>query len=129
MAVETVVTECHIGLTQSAILCIDVITRSISFSNSEWIENVLTALGSLLELAQTIYNELQAVSVSSLTQALSERYQGLMKLLGSVYLCCGTLARSAGPRTLTYLTVSSFGLSPTRPPNCSFGTLYPQNLP
>lgn len=121
----------QIRLCQSALLCIDAVARNIPCdrSSSVWMNGLSSTLNELVQLASTISqittitNEVNLLSptkkkkktvlgkesdgLNSSAIKLSASYTGLVKLLGSVFLACGTLAGSVGPKALPNLSVSA----------------------
>ena len=77
------------GLLQSSVLCLDVLTRSLGKSHG-WKEILTDTLRELVSLAWELSSK---PSVSS------------EELLASVLLCCGTLAATVGPAAVQILPV------------------------
>lgn len=123
----------QISLCQSALLCMDALTRYLTNeqSSKEWFESNMAALHEICDLAVNISKQLASVtstpaniaqptpkklktkqsestSITPFDKMNSASYTGLIKLLGSVFLSCGTLCGSLGPKSLSELQVISY---------------------
>ena len=88
------------GLMQSAVMCVDVLAKALG-QEAMWSDTLVETLEELNESARS-------VSVTLLTTSKeSEANMDLLKLLGSIYLCCGTICACTGPRAVALLSVRS----------------------
>ena len=86
----------QLGVAQSALLGIDILARQFA-SAKDWIEPMTQNLDALMSMVQNVND---AVQEFPLEAAITQ--EGF-KLLGSFYLCCGTLCGVAKLRSLPYL--------------------------
>ena len=86
----------RLGIAQSALLGIDILARQFA-SAKEWASPMTDALGQLSTIVQGVADTIQDFPVDAAVT------QEVFKLLGSFYLCCGTLCSAAKVRSLPFL--------------------------
>jgi hypothetical protein len=115
------------GLCQSALLCLDVVTRRLTSpkSSSSWLDEIALALEVTTALGSLIHESIPKIQINASTctapakkiksnkadkSATSQDrsssavlFAGLAKLQGSLILACGSLAAALGPRSLSRL--------------------------
>jgi hypothetical protein len=102
------------GLMQSAVMCVDVLAKALG-EEALWADTLIEALQELNEGARSVSASLSNASKES------EANMDLLKLLGSIYLCCGTICACTGPRSVAFLSVR---LSPLLISYCRFLTMH-----
>ena len=102
----------YIGLAQSALICIDLLSRSLG-NSAEWTAILVETLSQLSEFTSTLSSQTDGAQDSlkkrkrrdSKTDSdLSPPSLELMKLLGSAYLCIGSVCGSIGSQSLPFLS-------------------------
>lgn len=86
----------QLGIAQSALLGIDILARQFA-SAKEWATPMTEALGQLAGMADAVAESIKELPVDAAVT------QEVFKLLGSFYLCCGTLCSAAKVRSLPFL--------------------------
>lgn len=101
----------HIGLAQSALICIDLLSRNLG-KNAEWADALVETLSQLSEFTSKLSSQTDATEDlvkkrkrrdSKTDSDLSPPSLELMKLLGSAYLCIGSICGSIGAQSLPFL--------------------------
>ena len=87
------------GLVQTSLMCQDVLAKHLGTSD-KWIDELLDTVAELIEISKYILNSLKNVNDDELVCEY-------LKILGSTYLCSGTIVTVLGPRCLPHLSVSS----------------------
>lgn len=105
---DTVGPSQRIGLSQSALLCLDSLTRHIGKSKNAEIRGLWAPLcADLLKDSLSLHNSLNQFLEIELANVHFEGSGGidLIKLMGSNFLMCGTCCQALGPKALTNLAV------------------------
>jgi hypothetical protein len=90
-----------IGITQSSLMCIDILAKYLCSSNSnnaEWLDKLSAILNDMVTLSATVKKMISSIKDES-------NKDELYKLLGSIYLCCSTLCGGMKARALAQLPV------------------------
>ena len=103
----------RVGLAQSAVLCIDILARSLGAAapGQPCAPEMLAALADTVLLATAIRAEVSAEdavldrAVGDASDEKEHWIADLLKLLGSTFLLCGTLFGAVGPKSLPHLAV------------------------
>ena len=103
----------QVGLSQSAILCLDTIARHLTITNQmtlkdSWLPMLMGTLTDSVELTTSIIDFTQvAMQLGGSPVIFNEEIASeLSKLLGSTFLLCSSLCQSVGPKSLSALSVS-----------------------
>lgn len=97
-----------IGLSQSSLLCIDIIARQF-MKYKDWVKPMNEFLADFVKLTETLSLK---ISSNSFLQFTSVHQDEVLKLLGSAFLCCGTLSGISKTKALPLLPVCIFNFSP-----------------
>jgi hypothetical protein len=89
------------GLSQSALLCIDIIARQF-MKYKEWVKPMHEFLVDFVKLTQTLSIKISSTSFLQFSSVIQDE---ILKLLGSAFLCCGTLAGISKTKALPLLPV------------------------
>jgi hypothetical protein len=89
------------GLVHSAIICIDVLAKSLDKNTPGWIDVLSGTVDEIVALCSTL-------SAALVKGGSKEINLELLTLQGSAYLCCGTICGAIGPRALSILSVCYF---------------------
>jgi hypothetical protein len=89
------------GLSQSALLCIDIIARQF-MKFKEWVKPMNEFLSDFVKLTETLTLKISSPSFLQYSNIIQDE---VLKLLGSAFLCCGTLSGISKTKALPFLPV------------------------
>ena len=97
----------RIGMIQSALLCLDMLVRNLG-KQASWNEPLTSFMSDMMHVAEAV------VAAASNAYALKKwdlkpNDVEYVKLLGSVFLCCGTITSAIRVLALPFLAVSCYG--------------------
>ena len=94
-----------IGLVQSSLMCIDVLARNLGGS-FDWSQELGETIAEIVQWTTAFSTTLTALQSHADEEATNEqRIVDCLKLLGSSFLCGGTICGALGPRSLKNLGV------------------------
>ena len=100
----------HIGLAQSAMMCIDLLSRNLGKS-TDWTETLVDTLAQLCDFAVQLSSQTDAMQDTKKRKRRDSKSENdlnssleFMKLLGSTYLCIGSLCGSVDAHALPLLS-------------------------
>ena len=98
--------SCSVGFIQSSFMCVDVLARNLGVS-FDWSDELSQTLSDVVRWSSQL---MQLYSKRSSADGEVEKEQLVaecMKLLGSCFLCGGTICGVLGPRSLNNLAVAT----------------------